>query len=680
MSDNGAQAHAAYIEDYNEDAHTTVPETRQTANVAAKRSKPEISKVGVAELSRDEASDSGYSSRTGATLNSGDSSLVSKAGSATLTLDTSVESLSASKRKPVVPEPQSEQPSRSPNKSSVRRSESKSKQKQKQKEGGRQGPCACDDCLAATSAKGTMRSPESTKKSSPTYYEQAKQRPGPAVDPSPTSRTAKRSAPKMAAEAPIIQPAQPQPRPRQPGASSYRATPRPVSFHGGVMPQPMYYQPLFTGRPPSGIAMQSPFPPPSYPPPTASYFPPQYQQAAPPTSHLPNHPAPGQYPPYQHAPQQQSRQWSNVPQPAPQPSVVYSAPPAVDYPHPTTYDLHVPPTFPSGHRTFSERDRERSIPLRDEYFPYDEDFVRMPPPPRPPSKPAHQRPSIRQSVTSTARIPRHEQYYAYDYIKEEQVPTSPRKHDGEGFERIRRPSVASRQSMGRSDRSRDIDALAQGLAHMSVEGSGATAKQRRRMTFYGGPIHRDLERHAEAYQAQRSADSDATSIPLTSDALKLVRRKTQTSTSDAGSRASGEGRVSREGSDVKSRSDTGHRSSNDIRTSNEKEAFTMRFNTSHGVNVDLKGNNEGRTISLRQSRDGQGNMELSIGAKQQSREKSRRRQSYIDGSGIREVEPARTASRMGRSSRETDVERLKESSGAASRSRRSSKHRRTRVE
>ncbi|KAL8955089.1 MAG: hypothetical protein Q9183_006798, partial [Haloplaca sp. 2 TL-2023] len=97
----------------------------------------------------------------------------------------------------------------------------------------------------------------------------------------------------------------------------------------------------------------------------------------------------------------------------------------------------------------------------------------------------------------------------------------------------------------------------------------------------------------------------------------------------------------------------------------------MRFNTSHGVNVDLKGNNDGRTISLRQSRDGQGNMELSIGAKQQSREKSRRRQSYMEGNGTREVEPARTASRMGRSSRETDVERLKESSGAASRSRRS---------
>ncbi|KAL8868201.1 MAG: hypothetical protein Q9174_005143, partial [Haloplaca sp. 1 TL-2023] len=389
MSDSGAQAHAAYIEDYNEDAHTTVPETRQTANVAAKRSKPEISKVRVAELGRDEASDSGYSSRTGATLNSADSSLVSKSGSATLTLDTSVESLAASKRKPLLPEPQLGEPSRSPNKPSVRRSESKSKQKQKEKEGERQDPCPCDDCLAT---KGTMRSSRSTKKSSPTYYEQAKQRPGPAVDPSPTTRTPKKSAPKMTAEAPIIQPAQP--RPRQPGATSYRATPRPVSFHGGVMPQPMYYQPLFAGRPPAGIAMQSPFPPPSYPPPTTSYFPPQYQQAAPPPSHIPHHPAPGQYPPYQHPPQQQPRQWPNVPQPTPQPSVVYSAPPAVDY-HPTAYDPHGPPTFPSAHRTFSERDRERPMPLRDEYFPFDEDSFRMPPPPRPPPKQAHQRPAIR---------------------------------------------------------------------------------------------------------------------------------------------------------------------------------------------------------------------------------------------------------------------------------------------
>ena len=267
---------------------------------------------------------------------------------------------------------------------------------------------------------------------------------------------------------------------------------------------------------------------------------------------------------------------------------------------------------------------------------------------------------------------------AEDYIREEQVPRSPRKYDEEGHERSRRPSLASRPSNTSSnDRYQAVDKLENHFARMSVEGSSAAAKQRRRMTYYGGHPSRDLEREreVEAYQAQRTGNFDSTSIPLTADSLKLVRRKTQTSNSDAGSRASGEGRGSRGSSDVKPRSATGRRGSSEAKTRNETDGFTMRFDPSHSVNVDLKGGAKGQTISLRQSREGDGNIELSIGAKPEAREKSRRRQSYVDGAGVKELEFVRSASRMGRTSGKTETERLKERSVAPSRSRRSSKSR-----
>ncbi|KAL8640822.1 MAG: hypothetical protein Q9228_002300 [Teloschistes exilis] len=673
MSDSGAQPHAAYIEDYNEDANTTLPETRQTANVAAKRSKPDLARVKITELGRDEASDSGYSSHTGATLNSGNSSLGSKAGSATLTLDTSVESLAANKRKPLLVERQSYKTPQSPNKPMLRRSESKRPSKERV----RQESCRCEECLGKAKSKAS-RPAVSTQKPSPTEAGQVKQRSGPQVDTIPSS-----PAPKAAADAPILHPAQP--RPRHPG-QSYRATPRPVSFHGGITPQPMYYQTLLLARPPSTAPTPPPFAPPSFPPPT--YFLPPYQHSGPPGQPSPLHTQPPQPLSYTLPTRPQSRQWAPGPHLPPQQQMVYSAPPVVDYPHSAQYNGALPPSHPALHGTFSERDRERSVPLRDDYFPFDEDYYRMPPPPPPvpaPPKPsanasAHQRPVMRHVASTSARVARPERFFQ-ECSEEEQIERSPTKYKYEGHEQPRRPSLASRRSAATSiDRSHGINELERGFAQLAVESSSAAAKQRRRMTFYGGPLPRDLERRAEAYQAQKSAPVDPTSIPLTADSLKLVRRKTQTSNSDTGSRASGEGRASREGSDVKPRSATGRRGSSDIKSHSELDGFTMRFNASQGVNVDLKGNSEGRTISLRQSRDGQGNMELSIGSKYDSREKSRRRQSYVDGAGVRELEYARTASRMGRSSREVVRDRTKDRSMGASRSRKSSRNRKALME
>ncbi|KAI4086461.1 MAG: hypothetical protein LQ344_007525 [Seirophora lacunosa] len=692
MAHSPLRPHAAYIEDYNEDAHTTVPDSRQTANVAAKRSKPDISAVKLSDLGRDGASDSGYSSHTAATLNSGNSSaLGSKPGSATLTLDTSLESLAPSKRRPPLTERQTHPMPQSPHKPASRRSESRARAK----ESVRQGSCKCEECQAKAKSNPlqTTTSPQDT---SPHHPAQGRQTPGPQAPHPPTSRSS-RPAALPTADAPIVQPAQPaQPRPRHPRPQSYRSMPRPVSFHGGVMPQPLYYQPIAIGRPPSAFATHPQFPPPSYPPPsfpppTNSYFPSPYQHPhlPPPATHQPSPTMPRELysippSPYSLPPHPQPRQWPMEQYQPPRQPITYSAPPVVEYSHPAQYGGPPQPSHPPMHRTFSERDRERRMPLREEHFPFDEAYYQMPPPPPPPPKPPNamlQRPSIRHAVTTAARASHAERGLADDSTEEEQIPRSPRKHSGETYDRSSRPALASRPSNGRnSDKSHGLDRLEQNFAQMTVEGSSAAAKQKRRMTYYGGPISKDLERQVEAYQADRTPNVDAAMIPLTADSLKLVRRKTQTSNSDAGSRASGEGRASREGSDVKPRSATGRRGSSDTKPRNEHDAFTMRFNASQGVNVDLKGGAEGRTISLRQSREGEGNMEFSIRAKNEARERSHRRQSYVDGTTVRELESIRTGSRMGRSSREADGDRLKDGSVAASRSRRSSRNRRALME
>ncbi len=64
---SSAGPRAAYVEECNEDSQDAIPGTRQSANVARKRSQPEVRR----RARRDEASDSGYSSHTVAT---GDSS------------------------------------------------------------------------------------------------------------------------------------------------------------------------------------------------------------------------------------------------------------------------------------------------------------------------------------------------------------------------------------------------------------------------------------------------------------------------------------------------------------------------------------------------------------------------------------------------------------------------------
>lgn len=187
---------------------------------------------------------------------------------------------------------------------------------------------------------------------------------------------------------------------------------------------------------------------------------------------------------------------------------------------------------------------------------------------------------------------------------------------------------------------------------MSIESNAAM--KRRRSSVYGHASLADLEESVEGYIGSKGTGTLKNDIPI--DAL-MKRKKTHPSsksseTSSRKSEKSGKSkRSSRSGNDSKSR-----RPSSDMKSrGTDNDGLAMRFNASQGVNVEFKGNAaEGRKINLRQSKDGEGDMELNIGARGRNlvparppaRAKSTRRYSYADdGQGVRELERVRTTSR-----------------------------------
>ena len=135
---NTRAAEAACVEDYNEESETAMPETRKTANITAKRSKPDVTKL---QGTRDELSDSGHSSQTLATLGSTNSSLESKSGSDTIRAESHEV---AAKTRPTKIEAKPQSKSRSPEKPLSHSAASK----KSRKDGHTREPCGCRECVA----------------------------------------------------------------------------------------------------------------------------------------------------------------------------------------------------------------------------------------------------------------------------------------------------------------------------------------------------------------------------------------------------------------------------------------------------------------------------------------------------------------------------------------------------
>ena len=622
MPDSPPPTRAAFCEEFNEDAQTTLPETRQTAstaNTAAKRSKPDATK---GKLLRDEFSDSGYSSHTAATLGSGDSSSLESRREAQSVRPDDASAESSATVKEV--EKESKSRPQSPEKPSLQRTGSKSKGY----ESTRQKNCECTECLARK-ARGVT--PPRLDTSRPDHFDTRPRQKDPLSPISPQLHRPPRPYP--APEAPVRQ-AAPAARPRAIPSQSYQQT-RPVSFHAGAMPDMSYMQQpvLVERRPMARYATTAPFPPPSYPPPQPSYFPPLQPIPSPQDFYAPITPITS---PYEAQPRPRPRV-STRPQ-----SMYYdSSPPIMEHTQPMYQPLRSPDRL-------IERQPRRQQPAapRKESTEESDDYHRMPPPPsRRPSKPRHeQRPVIRHAATTSPVYPTPHQRSSARDLDEEQYTSHPtsRKQSFEGHPRSRRPSIA-RPPRTSDEKVAQALQLERDMARMNIiERDPVSSKSKRRVSVYGHETLKDLEGSVEAYQASR-AGRESSSIPTGDDMLRLIRKKTLPTGagSDAGSRKSGGSKASRDGSDVKS----SRRPSTDLKKhdSNE-EGFAMRI--PKGANVNLQPGIEGRTISLRQSRDGDGDMELRIGERGRAgntgvvgsrpaiREKSRKRYSIVEDHAI----------------------------------------------
>ncbi|KAL9129576.1 MAG: hypothetical protein Q9217_001996 [Psora testacea] len=667
MSDSGSQPHPAYCEEYSEEAQTTVPETKQSANIAAKRSKPV----------HDEFSDSGYSTNTHGTLGS---SLNSKLEAA----QSNAQQAAAVGR---------DAPATTATKASQSRAQSPTKDTSKKIElrSRRDGnapkkDCSCDKCLAA--ARRTAPPLDIYGPPNHILAQPRKRTPAP---PSPQSRRGQ-----LPPDAP---PLHEHIRPR--AATSSRALP--ISFHEGTAPNSTFMshpasQPIYIERQPSSRhSTIYPFPPPSYPPQQTSYFqpapPPPVAPAGAPQEFYPPMPLP-----YEVNSQPQLRprpqQWNSELHLSRPQSIYYGSPPIVQPAEPIYKTIE--PSHPPLERQISRRKRRTS--LREAHSAPDQDRKRMLPPPLPPSRidtksRQEQRPAIRHATTTSAAC--HELRHrvsGYDSTEGRVSKHNSRKPSFDEDARSRRPSLA-RSSKTSDEKTVSFEAVERDMNRLKLE--EASAKSRRRSSVYGHESLEQLEGSVEAYQASKGAMRSQAFMPTHEEVMRLMRKKTNPS-SETGSRASAHSkgsRGSREDSDTKPHKSLDQKPSNDVNARNDSDRFALRFNP-EGINVKMQGGIEGRAINLRKSKDGDGDIELSIesrasveargrtlGGRPTLKDKSHKRYSYYEGQGVKELEgpqqgASRTLSRARMELGEEDEPRIVgERIITTTRSRRSSRYR-----
>lgn len=627
-------SHAAYLEDYSEDTNTAVPGTRQTANVAAKRSRPELSIKPVTTVNgRDAASDSGYSSQTAATVASRTSSLQ---GSKTEKTPMSPSRPQCGNRNnTVVAQMAGATREESLEKPTLHRTVPRTKKNENLRHQSVEGrDAAARIRLDAVPVKTTASSSRSL---APEQAARARQ--------APSAQATRAPKPPEIQTIPIPRPLQARSRP----TPSQVPGPRPTSYHAGMgvyLPaQPVYAEarpaPLYVDtvqyRQPSVTYLPTP--------PTAS---PQRQLAYPfPPATFPQ--------PYQPPP---PPQWSTVAQDLPsRRSSMYSAQAVEEY-HPIlytpipVYQYQVPRGIPS-HRNerpspITPLDESFYIDERDEV---DEDFYRNPVPTLTRTTSRRQpkeRPAIRHAnTTSAAYITQQKRQSAYDPV--DLISEKPsRKLPVDEVRPSSRPAAVSRLS---NTSLKQTQASKYRVERSPTKESSSApqepARRSRRPESYGG--HGDLEREIEAYQDAKSGGERP--IPLTVEKInQVVRRRSKTQASHgsgSGSRAGS----SRDGSDLK-KSKPPSRSSIDKRrgssaTERPDDGITISIaNARSGMKLGLKGDGvEGRAIHVRHGQDGDGAMEVRIGSRStvsardgRPRERSVRRYSYTgSGKGVREI-------------------------------------------
>lgn len=605
----------AYLEDYSEDTNTVLPGTRQTANIAAKRSKPDINtKLVVAEKSRNAAgTNPGYSSQPGATVGTGSSSpQESKTQPPSLS---PLRVRGSGKRNSIGAEMATSSRQGSPEKSSLRRTVSRSHKK----ENLRSDALESRESAARIRLSGTpLEAPSVPRQAAAERQPERPHRLRHTGPPSPQSTRSPRAA--ETAE-PMLRPATARPRPTP--AQGYSA--RPLSYHEGIPPP----GPTAPSRRPDSLYLQT-F---SYqgPPQPVGYI-------AAPLSTSPQRQVAYPFPPTGFVPPYQPPQgpWVEpVRTASSRRASMYSARPAIEhspvhqpyaplYPQPAMarrLSVHRPsPVTPIEQGAYfvddgpevwyhNERDHKR-------------DRIAMPPPSAPvvSTRPPQPRPSLKHSATtSTAHPPLHHRRSdraTPDFSYE----TSMRKLSIDEPRPASRPSMASRPSAASS--------ITVGYGKHSPSDDRApmppsAMKHTRRQSYYAPD---DREREAEAYQEAQTAGIKP--VPLTAETIhKVMRRKSKTSGgSGSGSRAGSRAGSSREGSDVKI-SKSGSRSSmekhrggggSEVRIrQDEGSGLTLTINgAAQGMQLGLKGDGvDGRTISFHPGPARGGQVEVRIGSR-----------------------------------------------------------------
>ena len=595
--------YAAFCEEFDEDANDVVPDTRKVANVAARRSRPELKP---ASRSADGASDSGYSSRTAATIASGDSSLTS--GTNRTSLDTPITNRTMDRVQDLLQEEERARPrvkakERRDNpegkamQSAARRASSRpapprsaSKSRKRESTSSRNG-CACWDCERERMERAGYQQP---------------MMPPPGVDPRTMDRMHYGHPPPHGYEVPpsphapryppiVNQENYPGPATRPQRSNSYHTQNRPMSYHAGSVPDvgmsymhmahPAYNQGHGHGPPLSASAYSN------------SFYPSAYMGSEPQMSQ-PSRPP---YDPSYDAPQliyerpsrssKRSTSTSRSPDkpPARRPSVRYTSNrPVVQYAK-ASRAYHGEP------ERLTSRERRARRQSQAAYDP-DEDYYRMPPPPPPqpqkPKSPAQvipipnpKRPMVRKSNT-TANTPVVDCGAPFEMEEIRQaLPRLGRRESREPVSPERRPSMPPPKNRVRTTTYHDPSRAAQVISE----------SRRRRSSVYSlEQTTRDLEekqREVEEYQAARTPRL----APLTADSLRKVRRFESDSDSQHSRTESSRGSDShtKYGSNVGS-------------TRVEDDSITMII---RGVKIDLSSESD-RRINVRSGHEG--GIELNI--------------------------------------------------------------------
>lgn len=567
---SGRVPHAAFCEEYDEDANVILPETRQVANISSRQSKPDLKP---AEANVDGASDSGYSSRTAATVNSSQSVPSEQRSPPALKPDAPLKRPDKGKLRESRKEKgrdRERKPAVLANKMplATRRSSSRppphqpSKPKRHESASVQHNPDTCWECeqgLHHTSAPVEPR----TMDYPPYYYPQ----PPPAVDDYPPS-------PKSAARySPYVEDVHvSQSSRRRNRSNSYHSNGRPLSFHG-MTPEMGMYSMVPVGQydhgPPLSASAYANAP--TYPPPQHQYY---GRQESVPQS------------PYER-PRERSHSRTREPQPRRRSpgrrrSSVY-VPPAIDYSPPAA-------TYEDGGVPLERGpSREHRLRVASPSYEPDEDYYRMPPPP-PKSKPQviqrRPNPPRKSAATRERRLSD-----SFDMSElEDALPDRP-------VRTVSRDTIVP-------GRSRSVKSVRRASTYRESSPSPARTliedSRRRRLSVYDYEP-RDVEqkqRDAEEYQASKTGKT----VPLTADAL-FKAKSFQRPDSDSGSQKSRS--TSSRGSDTRTRDGSNSKHEDE---ENNKNNLVMTMN---GVTMSIPQDSVGgKRISLRTG--DQGDVTMSI--------------------------------------------------------------------